>query len=457
MEPLQQLKEILLTLSLAFDNFVEANFMKNPKFFNFSYLNTLKNENFTNSSSSSLSSSTSNEGSKIIKFDTTENIENSKNTRKRSWESEEISVNSSEFFIKDKAKDHHYNNNNNGGDDQEYFQVKKEKVRNQNHMKCTPNNQTEKGKRSKSLVLAQELESLHLSSSSLLFSSNQNPNYQTENNKKRLEIELENLYFEQQNRNQDNKMFCIRVLMMELEGARGIDEILQIISHHNQTNHQINNHNNNNNNNVDNINFNHWIKWTVITELLESFQFTQTTTTSIKITLQRSICLLKGLNILSSYLDWSDPEISFLLNKFMVCLLNFDKFKVILDTNVNCNNTTNSKNILAINRRLEEFMGLLKVINLFIRLPHQQTVNSFLLSRSDTYPQVIQLLESFLEITLNVFELSTILSEPEISPEFNGLHVAACYALITAKVIGLFLQDSLLVNALINHIKNTIT
>ena len=88
-------------------------------------------------------------------------------------------------------------------------------------------------------------------------------------------------------------------------------------------------------------------------------------------------------------------------------------------------------------RAIIEFIGVLRVLNLFCRLPLPPASFNFLLSRPDTSNQIIELLESLLETILNIFEYSA-MTRVIISEGFDTFNLANCALILTLKIIEKF-------------------
>ena len=155
------------------------------------------------------------------------------------------------------------------------------------------------------------------------------------------------------------------------------------------------------------VQLNHWIKWSVINETCESIRLSKQATL-------KTIQLFSALNRMSPFIDWADPEIVFLLHKLLLTLLtrltllNSDKFRNIPRRN-------------SANRRLEGYFGILRILNLFFRLPTPKSVQEFLFSRQETFSQMLLLLQSLLELNLNIFEdVSVIFYDDSRSASYDG-------------------------------------
>lgn len=380
----QQIKEVLLELSMAFDNFIQVNdnnfendskaeaVNRSPVFkFQRKKTTTSDNTSFSNNSSSSNSSS-------------------SAGSRKRSWESDEL----------------------------------------QNSEQSNFDYSTFSGKRSKSLVLTQELEGLRLSSSSTSSPS-------------KLDFEINDWLDQDLNSKSIILIERFEDLKREIEsiGNNGsIDDILKVLcSYKNNTDYLlVRNHL---------VTMTHWIKWGIINEVNESIKSPDL---QVKTILNRSLLLLKALNRISSLLDWSDPELSFILNKFLITLLSSQKFKNVTTTVP----TTTHRLTLVLNKKLEEYLGLLRVLNLFSRLQIPQSSINFLLSRPDTSNQIIELLQLLFENNLNVFELTATISS--VNKDFSNFNAAAISVLLTLKIVENYSNSFIEIKDLILNIKNKI-
>ena len=281
------------------------------------------------------------------------------------------------------------------------------------------------GKRSKSLVLTQELEGLCLSTSTAKQSS-PSPLY----------TEMDE--WAEQDFNPPNSLGQIERfddLKRELDSCIGgsIDQVLKVLSSFSGTG---------------NVHFNsfashytnHWIKWGIIHEVIESIKSPEI---SLKLLISRSLNLLAALNKISIILDWNDPEILFLLNKFILSVMNSVRLKSSNvhnphnHNNSNSNNTGSSSYPAHSTRAILEFIGMLRVLNLFCRLPLPPSSFNFLLSHQDTSIQLIELLESFLDFILTVFEYCAS-TKVIISEGFDTFHLANCSVLLTLKFVDKF-------------------
>ena len=383
----QQIKEVLLELSMAFDNFIEVNNtldLKNNKTETSSKSPTAeypthkfqrRRPDSTLSTTTTTSSSSSN-GS-------------STSGRKRSWDSEE-------------------------------------QQQNPETIPFDPPNFT--GKRSKSLVLTQELEGLRLSSSS--------PN--------KLDLEM-NEWLDQDLNHKYSILGNIERfddLKREIEviGSNGtIDDILKVLCAFKSGTETVNR-----SDSLVIVSMTHWIKWGIINEVTESIKSPDLQAKTI---LNRSLLLLTALTRTNLLVDWTDPELSFLLNKFLIILLNSNKFK-------NPNVFLTHRLTLTLNRKLEEFLGLLRVLNLFSRLPVPQNSFNFLLSRSDTFSQIIELLQLLFETNLNIFELTATISS--LNKDFTNFNAAAISVLLSLKIIENYGNSSKEIKEIITAMKSKI-
>lgn len=265
------------------------------------------------------------------------------------------------------------------------------------------NNSSYNGKRSKSLVLTQELEGLHVS---LLTNTSSKAIY-------RLESELKE-WADHDLKTTISAIEGFEDLKRELEACapNRVDDILKVLASFTDNNYNSRTY------------MNDWIKWAVINEVTESLKSSEC---PAKTVLNRSIKMLVALHKISTFLDWSDPELSFLLHKFMIQFLNYGKFK-------------HHKND-RLNRRLEEFMGILRALNLFCRLPFHASAQFFLLSRPETLAQIVELLENLFEANLNIFEL-TATQTIFINDDFTSFNLTTASILLTLKVFESFAQGA---------------
>ena len=370
----QQIKEVLQELSMAFDNYIEVNNSfeydsKVPVGTRTAYKFQRRKPTDSDSTSSS----------------------NSISGRKRSWESDE--QNNSEFPLP------------------------------------TFDATNFPGKRSKSLVLTQELEGLRLSSSSLT----------------KLDLEMNDWL--DQDINVNNKSSILGNIErfddlkreIELIGSNGsVDDLLKVLCSYKSNNADTLTRNNL-------VTMTHWIKWGIINEVSESIKSPEL---QVKTILNRSLLLLKALNRTGSLIDWNDPELPFLLNKFLIILLNSEKFKSATVS------LTHHRLTLVLNKKLEEFLGLLRVLNLFSRLLIPQTSFNFLLSRPETSNQLIELLELLFETNLNIFELTATIST--LNKDFSNFNSAAISVLLTLKIVESYRNSCKEIKEIILNIKNRI-
>jgi hypothetical protein len=375
----EQIKEVLLELSMAFDNFIELNnsFEYDSKVpvagsrtstYRFQRKKPTDSDYTSNSTFNSTISSAGN--------------------RKRSWESDESQ--NSELSNFDAAN--------------------------------FP------GKRSKSLVLTQELESLRLSSS-----ASSSPT--------KLDLEMNEWVDQDLNTKSIVSIDKFEDLKREIElagNSGSIDDILKVLCSYKNNTDNLSVRNNL-------VTMTHWIKWGIINEVNESIKSPDL---QVKTILSRSLHLLKALNRIGSLVDWNDPELLFLLNKFLIILLNSEKFK-------NTSATTSAHRLtLVLNKKLEEYLGLLRVLNLFSRLPIPQASIYFLLSRQDASNQIIELVEFLFETNLNIFELTATIST--VNKDFSNFNAAAVSVLLTLKIVEIFANSCKEIKDLILNIKSRV-
>lgn len=273
------------------------------------------------------------------------------------------------------------------------------------------------GKRSKSLVLTQELEGLRLSN----------------NLPSKYDSEINEWLDQDLNFKAPSWIDRFEDLKRELEGLgsnASLDDVLKVLGSYKNTSESSRN-----------VLMTHWIKWGIINEVTESIK---SSNLPVKTILNRSLNLLIALNRTFPLVDWNDPELPFLLNKFLITLLQCNKFKnVPTNSPSNCNKFT-----LTLNKKLEEFIGLLRVLNLFYRIPVPQMSFNFLLSRPETSAQIIQLLELIFETNLNIFELTAVLS--------TNFNIANISTLLSLKIVENYGNSQKEIKEITGKLKNRI-
>jgi hypothetical protein len=425
LHPMEGIREVLLTLSWAFDNFVEAS-VSNGNVNNF--------DNFDDQNSNN-NQQQKQHGFKVLFNRPNRKMSSSSTSRKRSWEVEMEA------------------NNNNNSTGIINFNSVPDNV-NLSQEQATAHYQEHHGKRSKSLVLAQELEDLRLSTISaptpLPSSANYTRSPSISHSSSKIEQNLKGLA------EQDLAMLDEFSHAQESTSGPfgGIDNTLRVLCHFPKVQ-------------VDKRAFTDWLKWSLDNEVAQSIRVSEKTKTPIRFLLTRLTALIGGLLTSSMSIDWSDPELVFLLTRLLRGLLSCDRFLQVQGSSPS-SIVSSSKALLTLNRRLEELFGLLRILNLFLKLPIKQDVFEFLLFKPETSLIIIEFHESFLEITLNVFELVT-----TINSSLGSLHhnhhqynhhnsmnptcIATAFALLLTKSIDRFRQQddqSLFVNNLISKIIN---
>lgn len=270
------------------------------------------------------------------------------------------------------------------------------------------------GKRSKSLVLTQELEGLRLSN----------------NIPSKLDLELNEWLDQDLGFKSPSWIDRFEDLKRELEvlgSNASLDDLLKVLCSYKNTSES-----------PRNVLMTHWIKWGIINEVSESIK---SSNLPVKTILNRSLSLLVALNRTFPLVEWNDPELPFLINKFVITLLQCNKFQN--PPTGNCNKLT-----LTLNKKLEEFIGLLRVLNLFHRIPIPQNSFNFLLSRPETSTQIIQLLELLFETNLNIFELTAALS--------TNFNIANISVLLSLKIIENYGNSQKEIKEIIGKLKNRI-
>lgn len=147
--------------------------------------------------------------------------------------------------------------------------------------------------------------------------------------------------------------------------------------------------------------FTHWCKWRLLLRFSEAFILPKEV--PFKVTLIRLIALGRALNRVAGELDWRDPEFTFLLFKMLAqMLLKHQSYDY-----------SNIKTTTQLHRRMDEFMGLLRGFNLinillWNRVP--RSVFELLAVQINDDGQICEFFELLLEDSLNLFELTSMMN-----------------------------------------------
>lgn len=300
------------------------------------------------------------------------------------------------------------------------------------------------GKRSKSLVLLQEMESLRVSSPTdglaqdcgLLSASQGHLDWELDS-----WAQQDALVATHHAARDTGRLCSFDHFVAELEGQASTEDVMKMLAVADLRSIALNR-----------VQFTAWTKWRLVSRLLDTLQEPG----AIKGRLNRSILLARTLTLQSPFLDWTDPELVFLLFKYTAGLLRTGTFVTVLEAA-----PSTKSSVVGLNRRMDEFIGLLRFLNLMARLHHRVVpsgVNDLLVRHADTVAQIAELLESLLEATLNLFELATILAQQQLpsashptSPklsadpmhdkgDFYGIQLAVNFATVVTSILNLFLH-----------------
>lgn len=241
----------------------------------------------------------------------------------------------------------------------------------------------ESSKRSKSIVLLQEMEGLRVSSPPSLMDS-----------------ELSALAEQDLQPTGDTLNCCMHSLahirtaeqlIAELEAINRLEDILDALMTLSSPLQS----------SANRVQFTHWCKWRLIPRFSETFIAPKEV--PFKVALTRVISLGRALNSVSGELDWRDPELTFLLFKMLAQILmkhqSYDYSSV--------------KSTAQMHRRMDEFMGLLRGFNLICillwnRVP--RSIFALLAAQTGEDGQISEFFELLLEDSLNLFELTSLMN-----------------------------------------------
>jgi hypothetical protein len=251
------------------------------------------------------------------------------------------------------------------------------------------------GKRSKSIVLLQELESLRVSSPPSPIDSE-------------LAILAEQEFSLNCCANENSILSLSKVrifneVLGELEALSGIEDVFEALRTANpavlsQNRSQLT----------------AWCKWRLLSKTFESFDDPRL---PMKGCLNRFIGLCRALNHIADELDWRDPELSFLIFRGISQLL---ARQTLIDLK--------SSNLM---RKLDEFVGLIRALTLACTILWNRPprfVLQFLASHAQH--QLNEFFEQLLEAGLNLFELCSVLT--------SNLGMSRTFALIFVHFARLF-------------------
>ncbi len=371
---IEQVQEILATLSLAFENLLESST-------SFSTVATVSRPSSPVSISESFLTGKANRPARVKKFQRPSRRLQSKtpspstsplpfeasSSHKRSWDSEAV-------------------DEGDGNEDQfEEFE--------------------HNGKRSKSVVLLQELEALRVSSPP-------SP----------LDSELVLLAEQEFSFNLENSIFSLKNLQVfddvlaELEALNAIDDVFEALMSVKVAVLQQNREK-----------LTGWCKWRLLSRTFESFE-----RVPFKSCLSQCIGLCRAVNYISDALDWRDPELSFLLFKGLTQLLAKQR-------------PIDSKSVHFM-RKLDEFAGLIRVLTLSCTLLWNRPLRSvmqFLAQKAQQ--QLSEFFEQLLEAALNLFELCSLLN--------SNLALSRTFVLIFVHFGRLFVPQAATTTTLLERVR----
>ena len=135
-----------------------------------------------------------------------------------------------------------------------------------------------------------------------------------------------------------------------------------------------------------------WCKWRLLSKTFESFDGLP-----IRFCLNRFIFLCRAVNHIADELDWRDPELSFLLFKGATQLLT--------------KQTSGELKVTLLMRKLDEFVGLTRALALVCTILWNRPPRSVLqFLASNAEPQLNEFFEQLLEAALNLFEICSVLT-----------------------------------------------
>jgi hypothetical protein len=191
--------------------------------------------------------------------------------------------------------------------------------------------------------------------------------------------------------------------------------------------------------------FSAWFKWRVLVRFEEEVLLS--VPSSIRAILNRQVPLLTSAleRVADGCLDWNDPDLIFILLRLISAL-----HKQPLHTTAA---TTNPS--LGYHRKLEEYTALYRGLMQLCRLVHDHASREllgFLKRKAEASALMAELMETGLEMVLNVFETVTC-GNQSAAGDAMDINLGIVVASVQAKMVELFISDPAVSSRLVEHMK----